>query len=274
MTRLRLSCLESHVTTCFELISLALRAPISSSRTYYADTLASKAVAHASSICALLASIRSGQEPDHWGICALTRTLIETRNVFAYVTEFRISSDERNLRVDLLSLNEQNDLGRINNALGLASSGSSWIERLTSESAQDSLMRNPVFLSLEQKEQTRLLKGRTPLLLARCKTPGPLSQSDESALYNLFSHFVHSFGLSNSGKGRSTPAGTNNVLFLATEAAILYLSDVGIRYRSVRARIMGERGADLARRLQGDRSDEVLQQWKERFRSEGHPFDF
>lgn len=224
--------------------SLRLRsagASISNARIFHAIRVFEKGVLHGVSICALLEKSRVERELDGAGICALTRTLIETHNVLLYLTEAGISKEELELRLFLMYLNQVMDLIRMGDALELTKNENNGsFEIGQRDFAVRELEGNQAFLALDEKHRKHLLKSGTPFLMDRYKGPRPASRKIESAAYNLFSHNVHTFGLAGKMGGSATPAGFMNVLILAVEMAVIYLSHMIKRYQAVRTRAVGK----------------------------------
>jgi hypothetical protein len=202
----------------------------------HAFELFEKAWLHGQSICELLIPIERGEDGDIAGIAALARSLIETHNAFVYLTERNISEDERQFRRYLMYLNQSSDLRRISGALRTADrADSSWSE-LGRRHIIETLEKNRVFAAFDAKFQAHLMRGQTPYLMNRYSGPRPIERAIESAVYNLFSHNVHSYGLASRYGGSSTPAGLLNVLFLAVEASLVFLASIAKQYRALRAR--------------------------------------
>lgn len=240
----------------------------SSERILYANSFFKKAVYHGRSICVLLDSFKEHQEADFAGISALARSLIETHNVFLYLTEPKIGRKEQDFRLGLMHLNQATDLLKIGRAFGAAEDGFMFWQRALAESSAVQLRKNQIFLSLDEKQRAHFLRGKNPYLKERYKGSHPLSLEIESAAYNLFSHNVHSFGLSSSYMGSSTPAGHFNVLFLAVEISTIYLAHLAKRYAKVRARAVGKLPTEYSKAITEVLSLEHLCTWQEYLRQE------
>lgn len=213
----------------------------SNERMFHASRTFAKGVLHVDSICALFERYKVERELDRAGICTLTRALIETHNVLLYLTEAGISKPELESRLYLMYLNKDMDLMRIDAALRVTDNDNhSSFQAGQRDFSLRTLHSNQAFIEFETKHRDHLLKGRVPYLMNRYKGHRPVPRKIESAAYNLFSHNAHSFGLAINMGGRSTPAGSMNVLILAVEMAIIYLSHMIKRYQAVRAKAVGK----------------------------------
>jgi hypothetical protein len=232
------------IPTLTEVIAIAGRlarrtrkSPSSSMRIYHAHQLFLKAHLHGRSIQALVVQARRSGYVDISGLCGLARLIIEAHNAFAYLGEPNISADERELRFQVMHLNESVDLIRISRALGIRPNDSRIeLQEYSTRWSESALDQNRIFRSFPQEQREKLLQGRRPFLSDRYKGDPPIPKRIESAAYNLFSHNVHSFGLSSRFSGELTPAGARNALFLAIEIALIYLSSLVVRYRVMRPR--------------------------------------
>lgn len=227
-------------TICESMDARGNRARLSNARVFYAQAYFRKGLLHATSLCTLVEPIKQGREADLAGLCVLARSLIETHNVFVYLTEPGISSHEQKLRLALLHLNQAVDLMRVIDALGVTPKNfGNWAQEMSRDFTLSELSANAIFQSLEQQQREKLLRGGSPYLMARYRGPRPVPRPIEAAAYNLFSHGVHSFGLSSSYQRSETPAGYVNVLFLAIEISLIFLAHLAKRYQSVRSRAVG-----------------------------------
>ncbi len=238
----------------------------SSTRTHYAALYFAKAALHGRSICSLLGDIKARRYADVAGIAALARTLLETHNVFLYLSENGLSPDELELRIALAQLNQAVDLIRISETLGWDGEDALFWQGATRDHARSTLQANPAFLALPEKERANLLRGRSPYLKSRRKSTGPVRPEVESAIYNLLSHNVHAFGLSSSYAGSETPAGAANTLFLAVETSSIYLASLMLRYRAVRPRAVPPPSADHMQAIRDTLSLTHLTQWQQSWR--------
>lgn len=231
--------LESVLSICQTMASACSNAAVTSERVLYAKTYFDKATLHGLSIQFLLLRAKDGGGLDAGGISALARSLMETHNVFVYLTEAGISRGEREFRYRLIQLNQAVDLLRISEALGAGQKDFVFWQDAAQTALIADLQKNDVFLSFDEKQRTHLLRGRSPLLKNRYVGSRCVPIEIESAAYNLFSHNVHSYGLASSHLGESTPAGLWNLLFLSIEMSSIYLAHLAKRYRSIRPRSVG-----------------------------------
>ena len=260
MTRVIL--FEALVTICESMRERSRAASISNERMFYAREFFRKGTEHGRSMCRLIEPLKRKERADVAGICVLARALIETHNAFLYLTESKLSA-ELDFRIALLQLNGAVDLHRINNALGIGSDDvRMWAQEVSKKFAIDELNANQVFLALEQKQRDHLLRGKYPYLMHRYAGPRPIERAIESAAYNLFSHSVHSFGLSSSFAGRATPAGYVNLLILALQMSAIFLAHLAKRYRSLRGRAIGAMVATDKQLIEDVLSLKRFNEWK------------
>lgn len=237
---IRCSQLEEAVLVCEAIRERASRASFSSWRAYYAAGFFDKATLHGRSLVSLVNMYKKRAYPlDISGICVLSRCILEVHNASAYLLEPGLTKGESELRFQLFRLNHSVDLRRINKGLGINESDDrNSFNDVALWWSEDELQKNSTFLSLDEPHRKALLKGRSPYLTARYAGKKPIPHAIESAVYNLFSHNVHSFslGLSPMSGGSATPAGGVNMSFLAVEIARIYLCTIALHYWRLRSR--------------------------------------
>lgn len=237
---IRYSNLDQVVSTCEAMHERASNATMSSWRAYYARGFFEKAMLHGRSISSLIHLFQTKKQAlDIAGICVLSRCILEVHNASSYLLELGLSKEESELRYLLFQLNHTSDLMKINIGLGIKEYGfGSAFNEAVSRSSRDELQNNQVFQSLDEPHRKALLKGKSPYLTARYTGEKPLPRNIESAAYNLFSHNVHSFslGLHPMHGGSNTPLGGPNMSFLAVELAVIYLSNIALKYWRLRSR--------------------------------------
>ena len=263
---IRASSLEKLVSACEAIQRVSANVRPSTVRTHYAATYFAKAALHGRSICSLLSEIKAHRYADIAGICALARSLIETHNVFLYLSESGIGVDELELRMTLSQLNQAVDLIRISEALGWEDEDTLFWQTASRDQARETLERNPRFVAFGEKERAHLLRGKAPYLKSRFKGSGPVKPEVESAVYNLFSHNVHTYGLSSSYAGSATPAGLANTLFLAVEMSCIYLANLIVHYRAVRPRAVPKIGSKDMQEINEALALRHLSKWQQSWR--------
>lgn len=243
----------------------ALNTTTSSWRAYYASGFFEKATLHGRSISSLVQLFQTKQQSlDIAGICVLSRCILEVHNASSYLLESGLTKEESELRHQLFQLNHSSDLMKINIGFGIKDNGfgSSFHENM-SRCSRDELQKNQVFQSLNEPHRKALLKGKSPYLTARYKGGHPLPRNIESAAYNLFSHNVHSLslGLSPMHGGSSTPSGGGNMSFLAVELAVIYLSNIALKYWRLRTRAVKTLSREEKEILKDGASTVHLENW-------------
>jgi len=240
--KIRVKSLEKIVAICEAMHKRSRSASIANERIFYARMLFNKGMLHGRSLCLQLEPAKEGDEIDFPGIAALTRVLIESHNAFVYLTESGLTQCEREFRITLMQLNQSSDLLKITDTLiENKANPTLYFQKASKSHSINVLKNNSVFNSLSEKQRAHLLKGKSPYLMERYGGPRPVTKKLESAIYNLFSHNVHSYGLSASysSHGAMTPAGFMNLLFLGVEAAIIFLAHLAKQYQNVRGRALG-----------------------------------
>lgn len=268
---IRLSELTKLVTICEGMIERAAKAGTSSWRSYYGHGFFDKATLHGRSITSLLESFRATKPSvDIAGVCTLSRCIIEVHNAFAYLTEPNLSVDESELRHQLFLLNHATDLKNINTEVGINESDDRiFFVNVSLRSALHELQKNPIFLALDEPHRKTLLRGKSPYLVARYKGKRPIPRGVESAAYKLFSHNVHSYalGLSPLQSGQETPAGGINMVILAVELVILYLSTIALHYWRIRSRAVRSLTVEEKSFLANCASPKLIEQWLKNMKS-------
>jgi hypothetical protein len=236
--QVRLKQLAQVVLVCERILARSAEASRSSWRVIYGCEFFKKANIHGKSIITLIDAYRTDKHQlDIGAICVLSRCIMEVHNAFVYLLESGLSKEESELRHNLFLLNHATDLERINAGFDIKISGWGKFNDYARHSSLENLEKNPIFSSLSEPHRKSLLRGKSPYLLIRYRGSRPIPQSLESAVYNLFSQNVHSFSLSLSPQcGDFTPAGGLNMLFIAIEVAVIYLSHLALNYGKLRRR--------------------------------------
>jgi hypothetical protein len=172
---------------------------------------------------------------DAGSLVSIARNIIETHHVYHYICEPKITEEELEFRIALKSLHYSCNTLDILSKLGFSESDNVVSTLVvTKKCSIRSLEQNPFFSSLDNGRRSYLLTGQKPYCLN--KEDNKL----ESALYNLFSNSIHSFplGVRNNFEGHfDNHVSRINMLFLAHETVILYLSSVVKAYISLRRKL-------------------------------------
>ncbi|MHC5745284.1 MAG: hypothetical protein ACYTXT_25950 [Nostoc sp.] len=202
-------------------------------RTYYGEMLFTKIVQHTGSVIRLLPNLETSNERwidiDVSSIASLTRDVMEAFSVFNHICIDKLSKEEFEFRIHLLSHHQSCDMLKIIELLGFDSDNSTssfykWIKQCTSLY----LTQSNFYQNLDIKVKQRLLKGEKAFLrnLSEINNDS-IGVEAQSALYRLFSTSTHSFplGIQNvTGGGSSNPLNKQHLLSLSTRACVLYLS--------------------------------------------------
>lgn len=227
-------------------------AAISSWRSFYARGFFDKARLHISSLVLVIkaGAEKGGSHFDIGGTCSFARCIIEAHNAYHYLLEPRLNPNEQELRLNLFLVNQAADLERIHEELGIPPDEfGTFLRKASLNDALERLEHNPLFKLLPPDKKKKARAGRSPYLSDRYGGTRPLPAKIESAIYKLFSHSVHSFGLGINplGNGHHTAAGALNLIALSLDASLIYGARIAKKYLSARHKAMpGICGSDRA----------------------------
>lgn len=175
--------------------------------------------------------------PDDNTLASISRNIIELRNVFQYVIEYRLSKEESEFRSFSMELHRATREKEILEKLGVDDGNVTlrwgFILSLVKE--------NPFCQSLNESERKKVLKAQKPYYWEFMKNKKELFEKGaESALYDLLSNLTHSFPLSNSIR-RETPYSLifsyEKVLAICCEVTIIYSASIVRDYLSLRSTV-------------------------------------
>lgn len=175
--------------------------------------------------------------PDENTLASISRNIMELRNIFQYVVEYKLPKAEIDFRAFSMSLHSATREKEILEKLGVddqnikARWGFLW--SLVEE--------NPFYRSLSERERKSVLKAQKPYYWEFMKNKKELlEKGTESALYDFLSNLTHLFPLSSSIR-RGTPYSLifsyEKVLFICCEVTIIYSASIIWDYLSLRSTI-------------------------------------
>jgi hypothetical protein len=215
-------------------------------RTHYAEEIYNSFILHLKSLIRLLPE--KEENPilvlDPSSLATITRMIIEIHNVFQYLCEKGIEESEFKFRIWLYDFHYHTQIIKILNQLEFDDNATRnfWLTA-SSNIAERELKNNAFFKSLDSKTQNDLLKGKKAYFWKSYNPKNrPLPKHVESAIYNLLSNSVHSFplGISNQRSINSGHLNTESLLFITTEAAIIYSASLTKSYVGLRAKLTKE----------------------------------
>ena len=238
--KIRFNEIEKLVKLCEEIDQRAELSSITSTRVYYSMCFFKKGIRHIRSITHLLNGVENNyQNIDVAGMCAIGRCVIEVFSGYSYLTKRGITSEELEMRFLIYELNSSVDFEKIYTGLGLpVSEYENGLLPQLQGMTEAELEKNIAFKRFGEKEKKHLLRGKTPYIVPKSNDKRPLPKEQESAVYNLFSHCVHSYalGVGVQATGKQNITNSTNLIFLAIEIALLYQSQLLLDYWRLRSR--------------------------------------
>lgn len=218
----------------------------SSMRSYFSEVIYEKSLLNANSIINLIPNSNQDNYEeaqkylDISSVASLSRNLIEIHNVFNYMCERGISSDEFEFRFYLFSYHQHLSSEKIIATLGIPKS-TGYLAGYGLSYSQNMLLNNSIYISLSDGLKKEIQKGKKPFFFDRVqKRHSPISKEIESGIFNLLSNSVHSLPIglfNNSSYPGDSHLDRSNLAFIALETSILYFSSVALRYIKLRNKL-------------------------------------
>lgn len=209
-------------------------------RTMLLEKILEKILLHDHSILLLLSVIpERTTELDVSLIASAARNIMETTNLYFYLSQRGIAPSDMEFRVEIMVLNELYNEIDITKKFGfLQDCEHAQINNWYYKSALQRFQKFPQFLNLSETEKVQALSGRKPTF--QKKSPKILHEQVESAIYNLLSNSLHSLplGLSNNSINR-TPFFNNffraeQLLAISLQVSYIYTAHVVKDYLNLR----------------------------------------
>lgn len=212
----------------------------STQRTVTLEKMVEKILLHDHSILLLLSVVPEKiQELDVSLIASAARNIMETANIYFYISQRGIDIDTIEFRVDTMILNEIYNEIDITKKLGFSQDCvHAQINHFYYNSAPKRFQKFSQFVQLSTNEQAQVLSGRKSTF--QMKSPHILQEQMESAIYNLLSNSVHSLplGLSNNSMNRalffSNFFHAERLLVIALQVGYIYTAHVVKDYLNLR----------------------------------------
>lgn len=209
---------------------------VHSSRVLNSLFLLEKSRKHIESLLILIESKKDKlHEIDLSALCVLSRVIIETHNVSSYLCKQKLSSGEHEFRYLLYLLSAEMDDMKIYKELGFTNRE---LGMNLDEYYRNELNKNKYFQQLPEKQKIHFLEGRSPYNSLKDKVDRPIAPNIESAIYNLFSHSIHSFqlsiGVNKFMLADSVLCSAKNLIFLSIEISLIYGGTTLLKYTKMR----------------------------------------
>lgn len=209
-------------------------------RTILLEKMVEKILLHDNSILLLLNVIPEQiQELDVSLIASATRNIMETANVYFYISKRGIDAKDIDFRAEVMVLNETYNEIDITKKLGFSQECvHAQINHWYYKEAAERFKKFPQFLQLSANEQAQVLSGRKSTF--QMESPHILQEQMESAIYNLLSNSIHSLPLGLSGSSINRTPFFNSffhaeqLLIVALQVNCIYIAHVVKDYLNLR----------------------------------------
>lgn len=169
----------------------------------------------------------------------LARGVIETYNAFFYIGVEKVPPSEVELRINLMHFHLNFEKYRLYRDWGKSDEElQDFIDGLPID--RERLKNNTVFQTLPEKQQTQLLKGKTPMHLSHheINERAKIITNSFKPIYRLFSNQVHTTPLSFQSQSNTRGRGFENdaerfYITLATQVVIKYLANAVINMTDI-----------------------------------------
>jgi hypothetical protein len=238
---IRISIFNDLSDICKRMVKKSADKHPSTLRAYKAMQFFEKATLHSVSFIKLWPTNKAEilEQMDAAALASIARVMIETHNVFHYLVEKGISSEEFEFRLYLANLHQSKKTQEILAKFQFAESdGTIQIFEMSERANISFLEDNQIYKLLGTKQKLELIKGKNAYYFERMKNiKYPLEPKIESGIYNLLSNSVHSFplGLTNYSVNKNdNPLSWFNLIFISLEICIIYLASIARSYLEIR----------------------------------------
>lgn len=209
-------------------------------RAAQAEKVVEKVLLHCGSILKLL-SLDKGNyaDLDIALVASAARNIIDSANIYFYVSERGISEEEVKFRYNLQFLNYDKNIKNIFGKLNF--SLTSFRRRLIDvENIRNEIKSSNLYLNANNDERSLMLSGKQFIKKPEMKI---LDSSIESGIYNLLSNSIHSFyiGLSNNSLNKSDIFSSYidfvMLAIIAVETSVIYTANIIYDYILLRKRL-------------------------------------
>lgn len=194
-----------------------------------AEKVVEKVLLHCNSIIQLFVTNQNEySELDIALIASATRNIMDSANVYFYISERGLSDEEVNFRYNLQLLNYHKNMKDIYKKLNFPMD--SFRMKLVDMSfVIEEIKNSSIFLTASNKEKSMILSGKQ---FYNRKRVGIFSKNLESAIFNILSNSTHSFyiGLSNNSVNKSIVFSSYidslMLSIISVETAIIYVANI------------------------------------------------
>lgn len=209
-------------------------------RAAQAEKVVEKVLLHCGSIVKLLSIDKEDYaELDIALVASAARNIIDSANIYFYVSERGISEEEVNLRYNMQILNYYKNIKNIFGKLDFSLT-SSRMRLIDAENIRNEIKNSKIYLQADSNERSLMLSGKQFINKPDMKI---LDYNIESGIYNLLSNSTHSFyiGLSNNSLSKSGIFASYidfiMLAIIAVETAIIYTANIINDYMILRKKL-------------------------------------
>lgn len=245
--------------------------PPSVLRTAQAEKILEKVLLHCRSIIRLFDVVLDDcTEADIALIASAARNIMDSGNVYFYVTERGISEEEVNFRYNLQIMNYDRNIKDISKKLEFPQDCfRMWL--LDHDFVIDEIKESSIYRDANEQDRKRILSGKQ---FFKKKRPGIFTTEMESAIFNLLSNSVHSFyiGLSNNSVNKSAVfmsyIDAVMLCMISVETAVVYMANILNDYLQLRKQLVKALTAEEKKKIKELMSTEYIETYLEAQRKE------
>ena len=231
-------------------------------RAAQAEKISEKVLLHCNSIIKLFDMAREDySELDIALIASAARNIMDSGNVYFYVTERGISEEEVQFRYNLQIMNYEKNVKDIFRKLKFPMD-SYKMQLLDHDFVIKEIKETSIYSEADENEKKRILSGKP---FFRRKSTGIFSLETESAIFNILSNSIHSFyiGLSNNSINRSLVFNSYidpvMLCIISVETAMIYTANILYDYLQLRKQLGRTLAREEREQIKALRSTEFLE---------------
>lgn len=231
-------------------------------RAAQAEKISEKVLLHCNSIIKLFDMAQEDySELDIALIASAARNIMDSGNVYFYVTERGISEEEVQFRYNLQIMNYEKNVKDIFRKLKFPMD-SYKMRLLDHDFVIKEIKETSIYSEADENEKKRILSGKP---FFRRKSTGIFSLETESAIFNILSNSIHSFyiGLSNNSINRSLVFNSYidpvMLCIISVETAMIYTANILYDYLQLRKQLGRTLAREEREQIKALRSTEFLE---------------
>lgn len=231
-------------------------------RAAQAEKISEKVLLHCNSIIKLFDMAQEDySELDIALIASAARNIMDSGNVYFYVTERGISEEEVQFRYNLQIVNYEKNVKDIFRKLKFLMD-SYKMRLLDHDFVIKEIKETSIYSEADENEKKRILSGKP---FFRRKSTGIFSLETESAIFNILSNSIHSFyiGLSNNSINRSLVFNSYidpvMLCIISVETAMIYTANILYDYLQLRKQLGRTLAREEREQIKALRSTEFLE---------------